>query len=804
MIVKTNKAAACLVSFVAVMLLLAAPTPGASEPSLNLIPWPQSVKLADGKLDLTSQSRIVFTDPKLEPLAKVLAGEVLLTTGLTPQVTSDKPAPGDIVLELSPQLKGEQYQLTVGTNAVVRGGNYRAAAWGTVTLVQALEIKDGKTSLPTMAIDDQPTHEYRGVLIDVGRKWHPVGNLKDVVVMCRLYKVNYIQLHLSDNELFTFPSKAFPTLATPNAHYSWEDLVDLVKFADERGVTLVPEIETPGHSGKLRQVAPFGRPGLGCIDMASEKTYEAFDTLFGEICEVFKSSPFIHIGTDESSLKGADSTPEEQAYMHAHNLTAKDLFPHHIVRLDQIIKKYGKRTMRWGGGFSENAKASVKLPKDIIHMMWEERGTGHVNKVDFTIINAAWKPLYVVGSKAWLPQYLLEKWNVRLWQHHMDNGAGWTVAPSVPVFGAQMCAWEQPPEAEIPSLRWRLPAMCERIYNPDSGKPYADFARRFQRTDVLLDTLGCPVLLDIEGLEGDPADRAFHDKVTVKLSAMPKGTIHYTLNGSEPTASSPTYAQPITVKVADVKVEDYCYSKAHGRYLRSSARLHVKVACFDPQGKPIGQMHDEILYAIPRLAIAKIYISPKMFDNTKSDWKEGKDWEKMGVKPDKELYWPNLVFSMPSAIRGAVFVPLCSGVISKGKINIREEAKYAFLYAEAGGEVYIDGKLVTKSNTGLLEVTPLSAGIHNIEVRYAHPHAFHYGTQTLSYAIVKDGQNINDLLDKPKGKETWSRPKAGSWKDHAELLVPLDGSAPPSPAPTGAGATATKGKTPAPKVTNQN
>ena len=783
MIVRTNKAMACLVFFVAAMLLPATLAPAASEPSLNLIPWPKSVKLAGGKMDLTSQSRIVFADPKLEPLAKVLAGELLLTTGLAPQVTSDKPAPGDIVLGLNPQLKGEQYQLAVGANAVVRGANYRAAAWGTVTLVQALVIKDGKASLPTMTIDDQPTHEYRGVLIDVGRKWHPVEGLKEIVVMCQLYKVNYIQLHLADDQLFTFPSKAFPALPTPNAHYTWEDLVGLVKFADERGVTFVPEIETPGHSGKLRRVEPFGRAGLGCVNMASEKAYGAFDTLIGEICEVFKSSPYVHIGTDESSLSGSGGTPEEKAYMQAHGLNSThDLFLHHIVRLDQIIKKYGKHTMRWGG-FTENAKASIQLPKDIVHMVWQVGGAGQVSKVDFPIINAAWKPLYVVGGKAWLPQYLLEKWNVRLWQFHMDNGAGKTVSPDIPVLGAQMCSWEQPPEVELPSLRWRLPAMCERVYNPDTGKPYADFARRFQQTDVLLDNLFCPVRLDIQGLDGDLTDRAFNDKVTIQLIAMPKGTIHYTLDDSEPTASSPTYARPITVKVADVKMDDYYFSKAHGRYLRSSTRLHVKVVCFDPQGKIIGQVHDEILYAIPPLARAKIYISPKMSDNTQSDWKEGKDWEKMGVKPDRELYWPNLVFSLPMASRGAVFVPLCSGVISKGKINIREDAKYAFLYAEAGGEVYIDGKLVTKSNAGLLEATPLKAGIHDIEVRYAHPHPFHWGTQTLSYAIVKDGQNISDLVDSPKGKETWSRPKAGFWKDHAELLVPLVGSTRQPPAP---------------------
>ena len=217
---------------------------------------------------------------------------------------------------------------------------------------------------------DEPAVAYRALLIDCARQWHPPQVIKDVIVMCRLYKINFLQLHLTDDPLFTFPSKAFPSLPTvekgQRRHYTREELLDLVRFADERGVTIVPELETPGHSAKLRRVEPFGRPGLGCIVMADEKTYEAFDQLIGEMCEVFKSSPYFHMNND----------------------------------------------------------AGVQLP------------------------------------------------------------------PSQPVLGAQMCAWEQAAENEIPSVRWRLPAMAERIYHPESGQPCADYARRFVHTDGLLDMQG--------------------------------------------------------------------------------------------------------------------------------------------------------------------------------------------------------------------------------------------------------------------------------------------------------------------------
>jgi hexosaminidase len=747
---------------------------------LNLIPSPQTVKTGTGICEVTPAMRIVAEDPTLAPLTKVLSDEIHLVTGIRLPSGSGASRSGDLVLRLNPAIPADEaYRLSVGTTGVVvEGKTYRAAAAGTMTLVQALMVKNGKTCFPAMTVEDQPAHAYRGLLIDVARQWHPAEGLKDIIVMCRLYKINYIQLHLTDDQSFTFPSKAFPQLPTVEKgnrrHYTWEELVDLVKFADERGVTLIPELETPGHAGKMRQVEPFGRKGLGCVNMASEKAYEGFDKLIGELCEVFESSPWIHIGTDEASLTGSGELPEEKAYMKDHGLkNVHELFLHHVVRLDRIVKKHGKKTIRWGG-FTQDKKQTIQLPDDITHMVWDVHSGGVVSKVDHPIINAAWKPLYVVGAKAWLPKYLLETWHIRLWHFHMDSNQGKTVAPDVPVFGAQMCAWEQSADVEIPSIRWRLPAMSERIYNPKSGRAYAEFSQRFEHTDALLDILLCPVRFNFGGLVGDPADRAFTDTLTIALSAPNQGMIRYTLDGKDPDAKSPTYAEPIQVRVGDVKQESYLYSRAHGRFLRTTPRLHVRAACFDPAGAMIGQIGEEILYAIVPRVSTRIYISPKMFDHTKGDWMEGKDWVKLGIKPDKEVIWPNLVFSMPSASRGAVFVPVSSGILSKGRIKIPADASYAFLYGDDGGEVFVDGALVTKSAEALIQPVALKAGLHDIEVRYAHPGLFCKGTQSLSYAILKPGQSIKELLDPPKGKETWNRPKKGCWTDHEELLVPLE------------------------------
>lgn len=751
---------------------------GGDQSHFNLIPWPKSIQLKEGSLTLGNQSRIKYADASLQKCAALLSDEIHQVHWLKIEVSAGTPSQNDIGLKIDRSLRKEQYRLEVTSKITITGGSYQGVSNGTVTLLQALKNKNGNVMIPRLLIEDEPDVEFRSVLIDVARKWHPLPVLRDLIVMCRLYKINYMQLHLTDNESFTFPSKAFPDLPTvqhgSRRHYTWEELLDLVEFADARGVTLIPELETPGHSQKLRKVEPFGRPGLSAVNLASEDVYDAFEILIHEMCQVFKSSPYFHIGTDEVSLKGQGLTVEDKAYMKKYGLEGnKDLFYHHIRRLHEIVKRNNKKTIRWGG-FGSDGSTTDKIPKEIIHMAWQLRGSGTAQSFDRTIINAAWKPLYVVNQKSWLPEYLIDSWHIRLWQFHMENSNGRKVADHVPVFGAQMCAWENPSENELPALRWRLPAMCEKIYFQKSGRKYIDFKKRFDQLDEMLDQLYSPVKIDIDGLVGPKTDRVFNQKITIQLKGIPGHDIRYTLDGSEPDLNSHRYSEPIQVNAANVKAEKYLYSKPHGRHLRFGPRLHVNVANFNSSGKIVGQSRDNIYYAILPKVRTKIYYSPKMFDNSKADWLEARDWESLGIAPDKEELWPDLSFGMPSSFRGVGFLPIGSGLISKGKIKISSPGKYVFMYAEKGGEIYINGQRVTRSNTGQLDPIQLNQGQHHIELRAAYPSPFVWLTQNVLYTRL-DGRSLDSLIDPPKRNDTYSRPKNGLWFSHEELLLPLDG-----------------------------
>ena len=210
------------------------------------------------------------------------------------------------------------HTLTIGDRVVVEGFDYRAVAEGTSTVLQALRAENNNFYFPKVTIKDWPHADYCGLMLDVGRQWHPIEAIKRVVESCRLYKTRYLQIHFTDDQGWTLPSKAYPQMGSDNhaAHggitprvYTLEELKDLVAYADARGIAIVPEVEMPGHSGAARRSLPevfdyvhptTGQPvDLVALNIGNEKAYEVIDTLIGELCEIFKSSPFFHIGTDE-------------------------------------------------------------------------------------------------------------------------------------------------------------------------------------------------------------------------------------------------------------------------------------------------------------------------------------------------------------------------------------------------------------------------------------------------------------------------------------------------------------------------
>jgi hexosaminidase len=471
---------------------------------VNLIPWPEKVQLQEGRIPLTATQKIV-TESALLPLAQVLADEIKRAGGPSLQATTGIAGTGDIALEIAP-LEKESYTIDVSDKITVHGANYGSIAMGTVTLLQALIIEGPQAFLPKLKITDTPRADFRGLMVDVARQYHSIANLKQIVQLCRLYKIRYLQLHLTDDPAFTFPSTAYPQLTSKNwgdgKSYSLAELKDLVAYADARYVTIIPEFEVPGHSGAairamkelliIHDTKPYEHHAS--INFVRDDVMQLVETVTGEMCAVFKSSPYFHIGGDEADLALADQNVDFKAAMKQHDLpNVHELYRRFVVQMNDIVKKNHKQTIVWEG-FSQGGK--VKIPQDIIVMAYEMRfyQPDALLRDGYKVINASWVPLYVVNANT-RPPAEIYAWNKQQFRPFgapaEDRG---NIVPENPnLIGATFCAWEQPETAEIPSLRGRLPAMSERLWNPTAGKSYADFSKRYEACDKLLTAMIAPI-----------------------------------------------------------------------------------------------------------------------------------------------------------------------------------------------------------------------------------------------------------------------------------------------------------------------
>lgn len=687
-----------------------------------IIPWPKSLDLGPATLTLTEKARIVADGDSLAVLAKILADEVYQTTGVRLATARGKGEKGDIALSFDPSLKGEAHRAEVTADRVsVRGANYTATALGTATVLQSITPQGGKFSLPMMTVSDQPQSEYGGTMVDVARRYNSLDHLKQIVLMCRLYKIRYLHLHLSDDQTWMFPCKSFPVLGAVGgwnggdsgpSPYNIDELKAFIRYADERGVTIVPEIEVSGHSYSLQRGMEeiFGMKDpktgkfvsiSGMINMANEAgIYPALEKIIGDLAEVFQSSPYIHLGGDETYWHNWANSEEGKAYLARKGFTCNQVYAYFLNKLNAMVKKHGKRTIVW-----EGFDAAAPFDRDIVIMAWGGSHQ-HLIKEGFKIINVPWWPQ---AGSSMQKNY---EWNI--WRVGQEYGTPTQMERTDAVLGAQMVLWECPGREIVRKLRNKAVPRNEQVYNPDNKRSFADFSRRFQSTDLLLEKLILPVKVQAEGLtklEGAPIEdmeRFIHERggftlydhaVTVRMSSiapMPGQTIHYTLDNSEPTDQSPVYNEPVKIAPKNPEADEETWLKTRA-YIGSQPVGFAKAVRYEYHaGKSLPRCVKVTLYEVPKemkklpadLAALKVIYS--------------------GMQPTYKLD------ALPS-----FFLPNFGsspfGMVCEATLYVDKAGQYEFQYEAGGlGELYIDNKFVVdreKSDKGAVGLSP---GAHPI------------------------------------------------------------------------------------------
>lgn len=537
----------------------------------TLVPKPRSWERLPGHLVMDSVC--IYSPMMPDEQAIALRDGIRTTFGVPARIAdSDEWRRGEVNIHLGMEpmehiVPPQQYEVSVHPDMVrITGVDAEAAAMGVATLLQLIDRVGENLVVPLGRVRDAPTHEYRGLLVDVARQRHEAGTIRELITLCHLYKIRYLQLHLTDDQSFTFPSKAFPKLATRGRAFTRKELEGLVEFAFERGVILVPELDVPGHTTAMRSAMPelfdsvdekTGKMrNLSVLNMGNPAIYPALDTLVGELCEVFRTSPYVHIGADEAWLGRLHLSPDTgPALARLGSRDVHDLYLECIVRMHEIVKKHGRKTLVWEG-FKGTGSDIVPVPRDMIVMAWESayQLPQSLLKNGYQIINASWQPGYITPGARWSPEEIWT-WNPYRWQNWVPGMPSYTpiqLAPSDRVLGGQMCSWEMAGLDQVEALRRRLPAFADRFWRPASNLDYADHARRVARVDRLFERLSRAV----SRAESSPDSRAhslardgdgtFRDQVSVRFEGHGVH-VHYTTDGSVPTVESTRYTGPITL-----------------------------------------------------------------------------------------------------------------------------------------------------------------------------------------------------------------------------------------------------------------
>ncbi len=468
------------------------------ETAHQVIPAPKEINTSNKIVLLSATSKMFSTDQSVGPILDLFNSQLVKLFNIDLAIEPENRELADIVFSLDQDLTKEQYAIDINEKVNVKGGSLQALQHAKATLLQLAFVKDGKISFPILSIKDNPDANYRGIMLDLARSWHSVATIKKIIDLASYYKSNFLQLHFTDYRAYTLPSNKYPKLSTPGKHYSFEDLEELEAYAQGRGITIIPEIDIPGHSSAIVNAYPeiFALKDMKenpwIINMGKEEVYQALDAIIGELIPIFKSSPYFHIGGDEAIFNKSLDDPHVKAYMKDKNLgnDVHELYRHFLVRMNKIVKDHGKQMCVWEGFRKEGI---VPIPKDIIVFEFETNRYLPNDLVHdgYTVVNTSWKPLYVVNKKKWEPKTIYG-WNLWRWENWFTKAPSFDpiqVGKSPLIIGAQMCSWEQRQEVVFKSLRKRLPTMNERIWNTAQKLSYDEFITHLKSTDEKLSIL---------------------------------------------------------------------------------------------------------------------------------------------------------------------------------------------------------------------------------------------------------------------------------------------------------------------------
>lgn len=527
----------------------AAPTlPDRAAAAPQTVPALREWAAGSGSYSFTATSRVVV-DPayatQLTDEAQTFAGDLSVQSGRTVATAQGAPASGDIYLTLGASVPAAGYTMTVGNTVTITGKGDTGAFYGTRTVLQLLHQS---ATVAAGTARDWPTKTERGLMTDMGRKFFTVDWVQRHIKELAYLKMNTFHFHLSDTYGFRLESSSHPEIVSPD-HYSKQDIRDLVALGAKYHVTIVPEIDMPGHMNTILAAHPelklknsAGQARDDFIDLSKDATYTLIGDLIKEYLPLFPG-PYWHLGADEY-VSDYGSYPQLLTYARAHygaNATAKDSYYGFINWANGIVRGGGKTMRMWNDGI-KSGDGTINPASNIVVEYWynygltpqQLLGRGH------TVANDSWDPTYyVLGGAKPNNQWVYETWTPDLFQ------GGNTIDNAAKNLGSLLHVWCDNPNAETEDqiaggIKYSLRVLAQQTWG--SPKPVSSYAAFTPIVDAVGHAPGWPST-------GSPGNLAQGKPMKVSSTETPNFPGTAAVDGDATTRWSSAYADPSWIQV---------------------------------------------------------------------------------------------------------------------------------------------------------------------------------------------------------------------------------------------------------------
>lgn len=704
---------------------------------ISIIPMPNAIIRDTGKFTLDKKTVIVAKDPAAKALAEMLNGELKRRFDITLKVAGKMPKSSAIIFDAVSDGADGWYSLKVEANSIKIGGSASGRFYALQSLYQMMPLGGkGAVEIQRTAIADVPRFKYRGMHLDVSRHFFPVDEVKRYIDQMSRLKLNVFHWHLTDDQGWRIEIKKYPKLTEigskrSESHqgtyspifkgdgipvegfYTQDQIKDVVAYAKARYITVIPEIELPGHAS----AALAAYPEFGCkTDFAynvqktwgifketycpTEATFKFLEDVIDETIKLFPDSPYVHIGGDEVLKDHWKESAFVQELKKKENLKDEhEVQSFFVRRMEKFINSKGKKIIGWDeileGGVAPNAtimswrgmKGGIEAAKAHHDVIMTPNDYVYL---DYGQGDPAYEPLNI-GS--YVPLKRVYEFDPVPKELSKDEAKY--------IIGGQANIWTEyiPDAKQLEYMAFpRMLALAEDVWTMPGEKNYDDFMRRVEAYLPTLDTLGINYRIpEPDGLQNVVTDA---ETAMITLKPMSGTKVLYTLDGSTPDDSSPAYSQPIAVELKDneTKTLKTVVVLATGRKSVVYAATIIRGKLYDAENTAASKPGLNYLLTVPS---ADGVSEPKKITGET----QGLALQQFGKQID-------LKQNFAVQYDGFIKVP------ADGVYELQVDSTWG-VTAVLGGQMIIDsqGTAERKLRSG---VAPLKAGLQRISIRYDH------------------------------------------------------------------------------------